>query len=137
MIKEVQSHTENDNWKIIRKSEVPKGHKILPAVWAMRRKRDITTQQVYKWKARLNVHGGKQTKGLNYWDTYAPIASSASTRLILNTAALLGWKTRQLDFVLAFQQAPVETDIYMRVPAGFDFKADKNDKQFVRAETSR
>jgi Reverse transcriptase (RNA-dependent DNA polymerase)/GAG-pre-integrase domain len=127
MRKEVQSHTENDNWKIIRKSEVPKGHKILPAVWAMRRKRDISTQQVYKWKARLNVHGGKQTKGLNYWDTYAPVASWASIRLILNTAALMGWTTRQLDFVLAFPQAPVETDIYMQIPAGFELQGDKKD----------
>jgi hypothetical protein len=54
----------------------------------MRRKRDISTQEVYKWKARLNVHGGKQTKGLNYWETYAPVASWAAIRLIMTIAAL-------------------------------------------------
>jgi Reverse transcriptase (RNA-dependent DNA polymerase) len=127
MRKEVQSHTDSKNWKIIRRDQIPKEHKVLPAVWAMRRKRDIATQQVYKWKARLNVHGGKQEKGLNYWETYAPVASWASIRLVMNTAALMGWVTRQLDFVLAFPQAPVETDIYMEIPAGFNIEGNKND----------
>jgi Reverse transcriptase (RNA-dependent DNA polymerase) len=93
----------------------------------MRRKRDIATHQVYKWKARLNVHGGKQIKDFNYWETYAPVASWSSIRVIMNMAALHGWVTRQLDFVLAFPQAPVETDIYMEIPAGFEVKGRKKD----------
>jgi Reverse transcriptase (RNA-dependent DNA polymerase) len=47
--------------------------------------------------------------------------------LIMNTAALMGWQTKQLDFVLAFPQAPVETDIYMEVPAVFDIDGNKKD----------
>jgi hypothetical protein len=70
MIKEITAHTEGD--------QVPAGHHVLPAVWAMHRKRRIDTQEVYKWKARINIHGGKQTKGLNYWDTYAPVATWSS-----------------------------------------------------------
>jgi GAG-pre-integrase domain len=77
---EVKSHTDNKSWRVIKRSQVPSHQKVLPDVWAMRRKRDIATQQVYKWKARLNVHGSKQTKGLNYRDTYAPVASWASIR---------------------------------------------------------
>jgi Reverse transcriptase (RNA-dependent DNA polymerase) len=127
MQKEVQAHTDGKNWKIVHRDQIPKKHKVLPAVWAMIRKRDISTQQVYKWKARLNVHGGKQEKALNYWETYAPVASWASIRLIMNTSALMGWVTRQLDFVLAFPQAPVETDIYMEIPAGFNVEGNKKD----------
>ncbi len=125
MVKEVNAHTVNGNWKLIPISEVPNGHDILPAVWAMRRKRDISTRQVYKWKARINVHGGRQKHGVNYWETYAPVASWASIRLVMNMAALAGWETRQLDFVLAFPQAPVETDLYMEVPRGFEIKGSK------------
>jgi Reverse transcriptase (RNA-dependent DNA polymerase) len=113
MQKEVQAHTKNENWRVVKRSEIPSQHKVLPAVWAMRRKRDISTQEVYKWKARLNVLGGKQVKGVNYWETYSPVASWASIRLIMNAAVLQGWDSRQLDFVLAFPQAPVETDIYI------------------------
>jgi hypothetical protein len=74
----MQSHTANKNWEIVQRSQIPPKHTVLPAVWAMRRKRDIATQEVYKWKARLNAHGGKQTQRLNYWETYAPVASWAS-----------------------------------------------------------
>jgi Reverse transcriptase (RNA-dependent DNA polymerase) len=86
----------------------------------MRRKRDIATRKVTKWKARLDLHGGKQQKGIDYWETYAPVASWASMRLIMYMAVLKSWYTRQLDVVLAFPQAPVETDLYMEIPAGFD-----------------
>jgi hypothetical protein len=66
---EVQAHTDNKHWVIVHRSQVPDGAKVLPAVWAMRRKRRIATQEVYKWKARLNIHGGKQEHGVNYWET--------------------------------------------------------------------
>lgn len=110
MQEEVQAHVRDKNWVIVHKSMVPKNRKILPAVWAFRRKRDIATRKVYKWKARLNVHGGKQVKGLDYWETYAPVASWPSVRLIMYIAVLNNWPTMQLDFVLAFPQALVETD---------------------------
>jgi Reverse transcriptase (RNA-dependent DNA polymerase)/GAG-pre-integrase domain len=119
MEKEVNSHMNNHNWQIISRAKVPSNQPVLPAVWAMRRKRNIQTQEVYKWKARLNVHGGKQTKNLNYWETYAPVASWSSIRLVMNLAAYKKWEIRQLDFVLAFLQAPVETDIYMEITSGF------------------
>jgi Reverse transcriptase (RNA-dependent DNA polymerase) len=122
MEKEIRAHTENSNWKVIRRSDVPPNQVVLPSVWAVRRKRDIATHQVYKWKARLNVHGGKQIKDFNYWETYAPVASWSSIRVVMNMAASHGWVTRQLDFVLAFPQAPVESDIYMEIPAGFEVK---------------
>jgi Reverse transcriptase (RNA-dependent DNA polymerase)/GAG-pre-integrase domain len=129
MSKEIKSHTENENWIIMERAKVPQDQDILPAIWAMRRKRRIDTQEVYKWKARINIHGGKQTKGVNYWDTYAPVATWASIRLVLNMAAINGWETRQLDFVLAYPQAPVETDLYMEIPAGFSVKG--GDKKYV------
>lgn len=66
---EIQAHTDKRNWVVVKRVDIPPGHKVLPAVWAMRRKRRIDTQEVYKWKARINLHGGKQEKGVNYWET--------------------------------------------------------------------
>jgi hypothetical protein len=68
MGKEVQSHTENQVWELVPRSSVPPGTKILPALWAMKRKRRIATREVYKWKARLNIDGSKQEEGVNYWE---------------------------------------------------------------------
>lgn len=62
MVKEIQSHVDKGNWLIVNRSDIPDGKTVVPAVWAMRRKRDIETQDVYKWKARINFHGGKQKR---------------------------------------------------------------------------
>ena len=122
---EVKAHTDNNHWVIVHRSSVPKGMKILPAVWAMRRKRRLGTGEVYKWKARLNVHGGKQVYGVNYWETYSPVVQWTSTRFFLTISVLRGWICRQLDFVLAYPQAPVETEMYIEIPRGFEFRGSR------------
>jgi Reverse transcriptase (RNA-dependent DNA polymerase) len=125
MIKEVKSHTENEHWHIVKRDQVPDGVDVLPAVWAMRRKRRISTGEVYKWKARLNIHGGKQTHGVNYWETYAPVIGWTTIRLYLILALLNERKTRQIDFVLAYPQADIECDLYMEIPRGFEFHGSR------------
>eukprot|EP00957_Ditylum_brightwellii_P124680 9503325-Ditylum_brightwellii.AAC.1 len=42
---------------------------------AMKCKQDIKTGRVYKWNARVNVHGRQQQKGVNYWEMYAPVVT--------------------------------------------------------------
>jgi hypothetical protein len=86
----------------------------------MKGKSKIATCEVYKWKACLNLDGSKPVKGVNvYWDTYTPVTSWPTVRLILTMAMIRGWHTKQLDFVLPFTQAPVEIDnLYMQVPQG-------------------
>ena len=84
----------------------------------MRRKHNLTTNEITKYKARLNVHGGMQTYGLNYLETYAPVVTWFSIRLLIITALLQNWSIRQVDFVMAYTQAPIENDMYMALPAG-------------------
>jgi len=131
MDKEVQDQMNNGNFKIIPRDKVPKDATILPAVWQMKRKRDIHTREIRKYKARLNIDGSRMRPGVHYDPnlTYAPVASWNSIRLLLTMTVVHGWKTRQLDYVLAFPQAPVDRDIYMNVPKGF--KVNGPDKQYV------
>jgi Reverse transcriptase (RNA-dependent DNA polymerase) len=96
----------------------------------MRRKRDLITGKVVKWKARLNVDGSKQKIGIDYNDTYAPVASWISVRLILILEIRQKWKTKQLDFVQAFPQAPVEHELYIELPKGCILK-NKNNKDYA------
>jgi hypothetical protein len=102
IVKEVNDHIENKHWELIPHEAVPKGVKVLPSVWSMKRKRDIKTQQVYKHKARLNVHGGKQVYGKNYFETYAPVVtwfqfdsswSSPSSTIGTPVKLILSWHT--------------------------------------------
>jgi hypothetical protein len=53
IIKEINGHVENHNWKIISRSQVPEGATVVPLVWALRRKRNLTTNEVTKYKARI------------------------------------------------------------------------------------
>jgi len=122
IIKEVNDHIEKKHWVLIPRDQVPKDVRILQSVWSMKRKRDIKTQQVYKHKARLNVHGGQQEYAVNYYETYAPVVMWPSIRTLLTLSIIHGWHTRQVDFVLAYPQAPIEFDMYMELPKGIQTK---------------
>jgi len=58
-------------------------------------------------------------KCLHYEETYAPVVQWATIRFFISLAILSNWHTRQLDFVLAYTQADIERDLYMKLPAGF------------------
>ena len=123
---EITTHTKRGHWKIMKVSNVLIGTRILPAVSAMRRKRRIMSREVYKWKARLKVHGGKQTHGVDYWETYAAALNWSSIRFFLTQALVHGWHTRQLNFVLAYpQDADVECNLYLEILQGFTFEGSR------------
>ena len=122
IVREVNSHCDKKHWQLIPREQVPEGEPILDSVWSMKRKRDIKTRKVYKWKSRLNVHGRQQERGVNYDETYSPVVTWFSIRTLLVLAALNRWCTRQVDFVLAYPQAPIEYDLYMELPKGVETK---------------
>jgi hypothetical protein len=131
MLKEVKDQMENGNFTVVPISKVPKGKTILPAVWQMRRKRDIRTREVKKYKARLNIDGSRMQQGIHYDQTYAPVASWKFIRLLLIMVAKNGWYSKQLDYVLAFPQAPVEKEIYMMIPKGFALNIPNANEEHV------
>ena len=104
---------------VVDKRDVPKDMKILPCMWAMKRKRRIDTREVYKWKARLNLHGGKQELGVNYWETYAATLSWPPIQFFMTLALINNWSNRQIDFTLAYPQADAECELYMDIRRTF------------------
>ena len=131
MLKEVTDQFENGNFTVVHKSQVPQGQIVLPAVWQMRRKRDVMTGKIKKYKARLNIDGSRMKHGVHYNETYSPVASWNSVRMLLTLTAVHGWHTKQIDYVQAFAQAPVEKTLYMRIPAGVELEDDANTKDYV------
>jgi Reverse transcriptase (RNA-dependent DNA polymerase) len=132
MEKEMTDQVKNGNFTTVRRSSVPHDKTILPAVWQMKRKRDIRTRTIKKWKARLNVDGSRMQKGIHYDETYAPVASWNSIRMLLILSAMHGWKTTQLDYVMAFPQAPVEKQIYMKIPKGFEIERENSNDYVLK-----
>ena len=119
---ELDGHERMGNYEPVLLNQVPKGTKLIDMVWSMRCKRHIKTQEVYKWKARLNMHGRQQEHGVHYWDTYAPVVTWQTVRFFLILSIHLGWQSRQLDFVMAYPQAPAQMPLYMRLPQGYNRK---------------
>jgi Reverse transcriptase (RNA-dependent DNA polymerase) len=84
----------------------------------MKWKRQVKTREVYKWKAQLAFYGSRQEEGVHNDQTYAPMVSWEIIRLLLAMVLQNDWKTRQLDYVLAFPQAPAEQELYVKIPRG-------------------
>jgi hypothetical protein len=118
IVSEVNGHIKSNHWRLIKHSEVPKDVEVIPSVWAMRRKRNLTTNEITKHKARLNIHGGQQVPGINYFDTYAPVITWFAIRLLMAIAIMFDLAMRQVDFAQAYPQAPIEFDMYMELPLG-------------------
>jgi hypothetical protein len=118
VVKEVKGHVDCKNWSLKKKSNVPEDVQNVPSVWSMQRKRDLTTNNIKSHKARLNLHSGKQIYGMNYFETYAPDVTWFTIRLMIIFGIIFCWALCQVNFVMAYPQAPIEMDIYMELPQG-------------------
>ena len=131
MQKEMDRQMEDGNFSIVHRSKIPKGTKIFKAVWQMKRKRDIITRDIKAHKARLNFDGSRMEKGRDYDQTYAPVANWASIRLVLALVSAFNWHTTQIDYVLAYPQAPVEREVYMEIPRGYELEGGKSKTDYA------
>jgi hypothetical protein len=87
----------------------------------MKRKRN-QIGVIVKWKVRLCAGGHKSIEFVNYWSTYSPVVLWSTICILIVLALINGWPMQLIDFVLAYPQAEIKTDIYMKpptVPPGF------------------
>jgi len=97
---------------------LPPRVKLLNAIWSYRRKR--TPSGVFrKYKARICTDGSQQQYGVDYWETYAPVVSWSTVRLLLTMSSIHNWHSSQIDFTQAFTQPPIKEDVYMKIPQGW------------------
>jgi hypothetical protein len=86
-------------------------------------KRRISTREVYKWKAHINMDGSKQVYRMHYEEMYSSIVAWATTRFFPIRSLLNKWHTLQLDFVMVFPQAPASRErLYMEIPKGVNIE---------------
>jgi hypothetical protein len=87
--------------------------------WVFRNKQDengvVTTN-----KARLVALGFTQVEGLDFEETYAPVARLEAIRMLLAFAAHDDFKLYQMDVKSAFLNAPIQELVYVEQPPGFE-----------------
>ena len=71
-------------------------------------------------KARLVAQGYSQVEGIDYGETFAPVARLESIRLLIAYASHHNFKLQQMDVKSAFLNGPINELLYVKQPPGFD-----------------
>ena len=66
------------------------------------------------------MRGDQQIEGVDFFHTYAPVVAWSTVRLLLILLVMFGLATKQVDYTLAFCQADLEEDVYVRMARGFE-----------------
>lgn len=117
MENETNSLEENGTWVL---EKLPNNRKAIPCKWVYRVKLNADGS-VDKYKARLVVKGFRQKKGIDYEQTFSPVARMATVRAVLSIAASEGMKMLQFDVSTAFLYGSLDDEeIFMKQPEGYD-----------------
>ncbi|KAI3791229.1 hypothetical protein L2E82_04923 [Cichorium intybus] len=115
MDSEIKSMYDNQVWNLV--DNVP-GRNTVGCKWNFKKKTDIDGK-VHTFKARLVAKGFTQTPGIDYDDTFSPVAKIKSIRIMLAIAAFYDYEIWQMDVKTAFLNGKLTEDVYMNQPEGF------------------
>ncbi|GJZ04811.1 retrovirus-related pol polyprotein from transposon TNT 1-94 [Tanacetum coccineum] len=115
MQEELNQFKTNDVWELVPN---PMDMTIIGTKWVYRNKLD-ENGVVTRNKARLVAQGYNQQEGIDYDETYAPVARLESIRILLAYACALDFKLYQMDVKSAFLNGFINEEVYVAQPPGF------------------
>jgi len=116
---EFTSLLENQTWEYVDRSTVPSHKSVLGCRWVY--KIQVNPDRSMLYKARLVIKGYQQVAGIDFDDTFAPVAKLVSFRLLIAVAAYYGWPIEQMDVITAFLNPAVTEELYMEPPEGVEW----------------
>ena len=120
----MESLRKTKTWDLV---PLPKGRKEIGNRWVFRVKEN-QAGEVERFKARLVAKGFSQKRGIDYDETFAPVAKFTSIRILFRLAAKYSLSVHQMDVKTAFLNGLLDEDIYMVQPGGH---VDEDHPDFV------
>ena len=125
--KEISSLVGKDTFVYVPEAEA-KGKKLISSRWVFTTKPlsgsdsqlGSSSGVPVRFKARLVARGDTQRAGIDFDEVYAPVVNSSTLRALLAMAAIDDLEVDHMDVVTAFLNAPLEEELYLRIPDGFD-----------------
>ena len=114
MDKEIDSLESKGTWTVVDRSEVPPGIRVIPGTWQQRLKRN-PDGTLAKYKSRWCYRGDLERDTYD-GNPYSPLVGWPTIRAAMLLAATHDWKSRQVDFTLAFCQSPQKRPVFMELP---------------------
>ena len=108
---------ENETWELV---PLPPKRKLVQRKWIFRTKIAADGSNI-KHKAILVSKVYSQVHGIDYTDTFAPVAKMDSIRLVLAMVASKGWEVHHMDVKSVFLHGELQEEIYMQQLEGFQW----------------
>lgn len=116
MQEEISALEKNGTWDLVM---LPQGKQVVGCKWVFKVKY-LADGSVERYKARLVAKGYTQEPGIDYDETFAPVANMRSIRCVLSIAAIKEWPLYPLFVKNAFLYGDLQEEVYMSLPPGFD-----------------
>ncbi|KAL6325062.1 hypothetical protein AAG906_022270 [Vitis piasezkii] len=119
--RELDALTKNHTWDLV---PLPPGQSVVGCKWIYKIK-TRSDGSVERYKARLVAKGFTQEYGIDYEETFAPVARISSVRALLAVAAARQWDLFQMDVKNAFLNGDLSEAVYMQPPPGLSVESNK------------
>jgi hypothetical protein len=116
MQEEIAAIEKNNTWQLVEK---PNDKEPIGVKWVYKLKHN-PDGSIQRAKSRLVVKGYAQQPGIDYSETFAPVARLDTVRTIIAVAAQKGWNLYQLDVKSAFLNGELKEEVYVQQPRGFE-----------------
>ncbi|CAM8925746.1 unnamed protein product [Rhodiola kirilowii] len=113
---ELHQFERNKGWRLVPR---PENRKVIGTRWILRNKRN-SEGEIVRNKARLVVKGYSQQEGIDYEETFAPVARLEAIRLLIAYSVQFGIKLHQMDVKTAFLNGFLKEEIFVEQTPGFE-----------------
>ena len=118
----------NDTWDLV---DLPNYKNLVGVKWVYKTKVN-EKGEIDRFKPRLVAKGFSQQPGIDFGETFSPVARQSTVREVLATIAQIKWKVYQMDVKSTFLNEILEEDIYVQQPLGYEVEGKEDKVQILK-----